>query len=65
MCLKLAGVTAEDVRSHLLNEYGIGAIALGETDLRVAFSCIEEENLEELYDTIYKAVLEVSARKQQ
>lgn len=63
MCLKLAGVTAEDVRSHLLNEYGIGTIALGDTDLRVAFSCIEEEHLEELFDTIYKAVREVAARK--
>jgi aspartate/methionine/tyrosine aminotransferase len=61
MCLKLAGVTAEAVRSHLLNEYGIGAIALGETDLRVAFSCIEEEHLEELFDIIYKAVTEVAA----
>lgn len=63
MCLKLTGVTAEDVRSHLLDEYGIGTIALGETDLRVAFSCIEEENLEELYDTIYKAVQEVASKK--
>ncbi|MHA6485243.1 aminotransferase class I/II-fold pyridoxal phosphate-dependent enzyme [Paenibacillus sp. strain BS8-2] len=62
MCLKLDGVAAEDVRTHLLNEYGIGAIALGETDLRVAFSCIEEENLEELFDTIYKAVTEVAAQ---
>ncbi|MDQ6422360.1 aminotransferase class I/II-fold pyridoxal phosphate-dependent enzyme [Paenibacillus sp. LHD-117] len=60
MCLKLSGVTAEAVRTHLLDEYGIGTIALGETDLRVAFSCIEEENLEELFDTIYKAVTEVA-----
>jgi len=62
MCLKLTKVSAEDVRQHLLNEYGIGTIALGETDLRVAFSCIEEEYLEELFDTIHKAVTEVSAR---
>ncbi|MFC4777049.1 aminotransferase class I/II-fold pyridoxal phosphate-dependent enzyme [Paenibacillus sp. GCM10023252] len=62
MCLKLKEVSAEAVRSHLLNEYGIGTIALGETDLRVAFSCIEEANLEELFDTIYKAVNEVSSR---
>lgn len=62
MCLKLSGVTAESVRTHLLNEYGIGTIALGETDLRVAFSCIEEEQLEELFDTIYKAVTEVAAQ---
>ncbi len=62
MCLKLTGVEAEAVRIHLLNEYGIGTIALGKTDLRVAFSCIEEQYLEELYDTIYKAVNEVSAK---
>lgn len=59
MCLKLNKVTAEAVRNHLLNEYGIGTIALGETDLRVAFSCIEEQHLEELFDTIYKAVTDL------
>ncbi|GLX67107.1 aminotransferase class I/II-fold pyridoxal phosphate-dependent enzyme [Paenibacillus glycanilyticus] len=59
MCLKLQGVSAEAVRCRLLDEYGIGTIALGETDLRVAFSCIEEPNLEELFDTIYKAVTEL------
>ncbi len=63
MCLKFDEISAESVRQHLLNEYGIGTIALGETDLRVAFSCIEEENLEELFDLIYKAVQEVSAQK--
>jgi aspartate/methionine/tyrosine aminotransferase len=63
MCLKLSDVTAEAVRVHLLNQYGIGTIALGETDLRVAFSCIEEENLEELFDTIFKSVNEVIAQK--
>lgn len=62
MCLKLSGVTAEAVRVQLLNQYGIGTIALGETDLRVAFSCIEEENLEELFDTIFKAVNELIAQ---
>lgn len=60
MCLKLSGVTAEEVRVRLLDEYGIGTIALGDTDLRVAFSCIEEEGLEELFDTIAKVVGELS-----
>lgn len=60
MCLKLSNVSADAVRKHLLDEYGIGTIALGETDLRVAFSCIETDQLEELYDSIYKAVQEVS-----
>lgn len=61
MCLKLRDIEADAVRQHLLNEYGVGTIALGTTDLRVAFSCIEEANLEDLFDTIHKAVLEVSA----
>ncbi|SFS50373.1 aminotransferase class I/II-fold pyridoxal phosphate-dependent enzyme [Paenibacillus sp. BC26] len=60
MCLKLNNAEAETVRTRLLDAYEIGTIALGETDLRVAFSCIEEENLEELFDTIYKAVQDVA-----
>ncbi|WP_372637824.1 aminotransferase class I/II-fold pyridoxal phosphate-dependent enzyme [Cohnella sp.] len=60
MCLKLT-VDAEAVRQRLLNAYGVGTIALGETDLRVAFSCIEEGNLEDLFDRIYQAVLDVKA----
>ncbi|WP_195575841.1 aminotransferase class I/II-fold pyridoxal phosphate-dependent enzyme [Paenibacillus sp. 1001270B_150601_E10] len=61
MCLKLNDVHAETLRTHLLEQYGIGTIALGETDLRVAFSCIAEEDLEELFDTIYKGVLDLKA----
>lgn len=59
MCLKLKNVDAEILRVHLLEQYGIGTIALGETDLRVAFSCIEEENIEELFETIYQGVLDI------
>ncbi|TVX97915.1 aminotransferase class I/II-fold pyridoxal phosphate-dependent enzyme [Cohnella terricola] len=58
MCLKL-NVDAETVRQRLLNAYGVGTIALGTTDLRVAFSCIEENDLEDLFDRIHKAVLDV------
>lgn len=59
MCLKLLTADAETVRQHLLNEYGVGTIALGTTDLRVAFSCIEEPYLEDLFDCIHQAVLAV------
>ncbi|MCF8565423.1 aminotransferase class I/II-fold pyridoxal phosphate-dependent enzyme [Alicyclobacillus tolerans] len=55
MCLKLKRVGAEQLRVHLLENYGIGTIALGRTDLRIAFSCIEEGGLEELFDTIHQA----------
>ncbi len=61
MCLKLKGASAEAVRQRLLNVYQLGTIALGETDLRVAFSCLEIEQIDEVYATIYKAVKEVQA----
>lgn len=63
MCLKLKGASAEAVRQRLLNEYQIGTIALGETDLRVAFSCLELEHIEELYGIVYQAVKDVQAGK--
>lgn len=63
MCLNLHSVEAEVVRQRLLNEYAVGAIALGTSDLRVAFSCIEEANLEDLFDKIHQAVLDVKAGK--
>ncbi|WP_322906856.1 aminotransferase class I/II-fold pyridoxal phosphate-dependent enzyme [Paenibacillus campi] len=62
MCLKLSDVSAEAVRQRLLSQYEVGTIALGEHDLRVAFSCIEEAYLEDLYDLIYQAVLDVKQR---
>jgi aspartate/methionine/tyrosine aminotransferase len=56
MCLKLKKVEAEPLRVHLLDHYGIGLIALGKHDLRVAFSCIEKEDVQQLFDTILKGV---------
>lgn len=56
MCLKLKTVPAEQLRLHLLDQYGVGTIALGESDLRVAFSCIEEASVEHLFDLIYSGV---------
>ncbi|RCX19751.1 aspartate/methionine/tyrosine aminotransferase [Fontibacillus phaseoli] len=59
MCLKLKMVNADELRQHLIREYGVGTIALGDTDLRIAFSCIAEENLEDLFDIVYKGVLDL------
>ena len=56
MCLKLKTVEAEALRVHLLEKYGVGLIALGKQDLRVAFSCIEKEDAQELFDTVLKGV---------
>lgn len=59
MCLKLKTVDAETLRVHLLEQYGVGTIALGKTDLRVAFSCIEENGIDKLFDLIYRGVKDV------
>lgn len=59
MCLRLKTVTAEALRSHLIHHYGIGTIALGDHDLRIAFSCIEEQYLEDLFELIHRGVLDL------
>jgi len=56
MCLKLKTVEAEPLRVHLLDRYGVGLIALGKYDLRVAFSCVDEEQIQELFDTVLQGV---------
>jgi len=56
MCIRLKTVNAEALRVHLLDEYGVGLIALGETDLRVAFSCLEEDDVQELFDIVLAGV---------
>ena len=60
MCLKLKTVNAETLRLHLLDQYGIGTIALGETDLRIAFSCVEEEHIDELFELIYQGAKDLA-----
>lgn len=62
MCLKLKTVHAEELRQHLIHKYGVGTIALGDTDLRIAFSCIAEENLEDLFDLVYQGVLDLQSK---
>jgi aspartate/methionine/tyrosine aminotransferase len=59
MCLKLKHVGAEDFRKHLLEAHGIGVIADGERDIRVAFSAVELEQLPELFATMAKAAREL------
>ncbi|MBM7644937.1 aspartate/methionine/tyrosine aminotransferase [Scopulibacillus daqui] len=61
MCLKLKEVNAEEARKHLLDKYGVGVVAINATDLRVAFSCVEEEDIEELFELIYQGVKDLSA----
>jgi len=59
MCIKLKYVNAEHLRVHLLDKYGTGLIAIGDTDLRIAFSCIEEDDIRQLFDTILAGAKEL------
>ncbi len=60
MCVELKGAEAEPVRLHLLAEYGVGLIAAGARDIRVAFSCLAVEDVERLFELLHRAVQEVS-----
>jgi len=59
MCLNVTGVDAEDVRVRLLNEYETGLVATSKTDLRVAFSCLEVDDIEPLFELIHRAIQEL------
>ncbi len=59
MCVELKGLDAEKLRVHLLKEYGIGLIASGPSDLRIAFSCLEVGEIETLFEMLHKAIQEL------
>jgi len=56
MCIRLKTVEAESLRKHLLSEYGLGVISMGKEDVRIAFSCLEVDQIEEVFDTIYQGI---------
>lgn len=62
MCLKLKNIDAEDLRIYLLDKYGIGTISSSKTDLRIAFSCVEANDSEELFKLVYQACKELAAK---
>jgi len=56
MCIRLKDVDAEDLRIHLLYHYGTGLISIGEKNIRVAFSSLEENDVETLFDIILSGI---------
>jgi aspartate/methionine/tyrosine aminotransferase len=56
MCLKLKNVEAELLRIHLLDRYGVGTIAMDKWDLRITFSSVEEDNIEDLFNIIAQGI---------
>src|SRR5512140_3681663 len=56
MCLRLKDADAETVRARLLEDSGVGVIALGKRELRVAFSCLTEAQIPNVFSAAAKAV---------
>ena len=59
MCVKLNGLDAEAFRVRLLQEYGIGVIASGGPDIRIAFSCLELADIAPLFDAMFDCAQEM------
>jgi aspartate/methionine/tyrosine aminotransferase len=60
MCIRLKTVEAEKLRVHLLDQYGVGLIALGRYDLRVAFSCLEKDDIRTLFDIVHQGIADLT-----
>jgi aspartate/methionine/tyrosine aminotransferase len=57
MCIKLLkDVDAEKLRLHLLDNYQVGLISIDSNNLRVAFSSINLDDVEPLFDAVYDGI---------
>lgn len=59
MLVKVIGVDAEKLRVHLLDEHQVGLIATSATDIRVAFSCLDANDVEPLFEALHRAIQEL------
>ena len=55
-------IDAEELRVRLLEQYGVGVIAEGDTDIRIAFSSLEVDEIPDLFDIMYRCAVEMTAR---
>ena len=62
MCLRLKDADADAVRVRLLDDHGVGVIALGKRELRVAFSCLAEAQIPGVFSAAAKAVRAVRGK---
>ena len=61
MCVRLReGLDAEKFRKRLLEDEGIGVISIDSTDIRVAFSSVEEDDIEELFNAMLKCAVNMN-----
>ncbi len=59
MTFRVIGKDADALRLHLLDKYHTGTISIAGKYLRVAFSSVDVEKIEELYSIIFKAAAEL------
>jgi hypothetical protein len=59
MSFRCEGLNAETLRRELLARHGIGAVALEEKYLRVAFAALDEDKIPGVYTTIYRTAAEL------
>ncbi|MDH3357183.1 MAG: aminotransferase class I/II-fold pyridoxal phosphate-dependent enzyme [Desulfobacteraceae bacterium] len=62
MCIRLKTVNAETLRVHLIEKYGVGLISIGDKDLRIAFSCLEESEIPDLFNIILQGIQDIEGR---
>jgi aspartate/methionine/tyrosine aminotransferase len=60
LCFDANPLNAERLRQKLLKDYGIGTISIQDRYLRVAYSSVDVEGLEELYTAIMEAASDLS-----
>lgn len=61
MCIRLKTADAGQLRRHILDKYGVGLISIGERNLRIAFSCLEESSIADLFDIVLQGVKDLEA----
>ncbi|MGA2547398.1 MAG: aminotransferase class I/II-fold pyridoxal phosphate-dependent enzyme [Rectinemataceae bacterium] len=59
MSFECLGLSAEALRKKLLNEKGIGTVSIQDHYLRIAFSSVEAENIEELFAEVGTSAAEI------
>jgi aspartate/methionine/tyrosine aminotransferase len=60
LCFDAAPLSAERLRQSLLREKGIGTISIQDRYLRVAYSSVDVQKLEELYTSIMNSAADLS-----
>lgn len=60
MSMRCKGVGAEELRVKLLHEYGIGTVSIDPQHVRVAFSSVDTEKLESVFETIFKVAADMA-----